>query len=243
MSALPTLATRLKHIQPFWVMDLLAQAKALEAQGRAVIHLEIGEPDFPTPDAICAAGIEAISRRHTQYTPALGLMALRSAIASFYGDFYGVQVDPACVVVTPGASGALLLALGLWVEPGRSVMLADPTYPCNRHLVTLLGGELCSVLVGAAENFQLTPTLVQQHWRPEVCAALVATPSNPTGSVLNAEALAALAACVHQQHGALIVDEIYQGLLYDAAPLTALQVDPHAVVVNSFSKYFGVVST
>lgn len=233
-------ASRLDSIQPFHVMALLGRARALEAAGRDIIHLEVGEPDFPTPPAIVAAGQAALARGDTFYTPSTGLPALREAIAGWYAARFGVTVDPGCIVVTPGASGALLLALALVADPGRQVLLADPGYPCNRHFLTVLGAQAQAVATTAASGFQLTAADIARHWGPATCAALVATPANPTGAVLSPADLAALADAVRARGGHLLVDEIYQGLDHDDPPATALAVAPDAIVLNSFSKFFGM---
>ncbi|HSJ80396.1 MAG TPA: aminotransferase class I/II-fold pyridoxal phosphate-dependent enzyme, partial [Thiobacillus sp.] len=143
----PHTAARMAGIAPFHVMDILARAQALEAAGRDVIHLEIGEPDFATPTPIVEAGVAALRAGHTHYTGALGLPALREAIAGFYATRWQVTVDPARVVVTPGASGALLLALSLLAGPGDEVLMADPGYPCNRHFVRFCDARAVSVPV------------------------------------------------------------------------------------------------
>ena len=229
------LAARLAHIAPFEVMAILERARALEAAGRDVIHLEIGEPDFPTPQPIIDAAQAALCAGQTFYTPAQGLPALREAIAADYRR-QGIELDPARVIVTPGASGALLIALSLLVSPGDGVLLADPTYPCNRHFVHLLGGDVQSVAVGPATRYQLDATLARSAWREHTRALMVATPANPTGTSLDAAEVAALGALCKERGAGLIVDEIYQGLSYDGVPLSALAVAPDALVINSFSK-------
>lgn len=221
-------------------MDLLARARALEAQGRDIVHMEIGEPDFPTPAPIVEAGIAALRAGHTHYTAAVGLPALRNAIADYYRRDYGVAIAPAQVVVTPGASGALQLALAALLDPGDELLLADPGYPCNRHIVGLLGARAIAVPVGAESDYQPTPELLAAHWSARTRAVLLASPGNPTGSMLDAARLKALASFVHERGARLVVDEIYHGLCYGQAATTALAVDARCYVVNSFSKYFGM---
>ena len=143
------IATRMSRIQPFRVMELLARARELEAAGRSIVHMEVGEPDFVTPEPIIAAGRAALEDGHTHYTPAAGLMELRIAISDFYRQRYQVDVSPHRIIVTPGASGALQLALGVLINPGEQVLMADPGYPCNRNFVYLLNGEPVSVQVNA----------------------------------------------------------------------------------------------
>lgn len=231
-------AARMAEIAPFQVMALLAQAQALEAAGRDIVHLEIGEPDFPTPPAIVAAGMAALSRGDTFYTPAQGLPSLRAAIADDYARRFGAEVAPDAVFVTPGASGALLLALASILDPGDEVLLSDPGYPCNRHFVRLLEGLPRAVPVDAASGYQLTADLVERHWSPRTRAVLLSSPGNPSGTLVSAAETAAIAQVVAARGGVLIVDEIYQGLTYDVPSSSVLALDPAVIVVNSFSKYF-----
>jgi len=234
----PHIARRMADIQPFHVMDLLARARALEAEGRDIVHMEIGEPDFATPEPIRAAAKRAIDQGRTHYTPAVGLAALREAIAGFYRDQYRVDLSPDRIIITPGASGALLLALGVLVDPGDEVLMADPGYPCNRHFARLLEGRAHAVAVGPDSDYQLTPDLVRAHWRDATVAALVASPSNPTGTLVGSESLAGMAGLAAERGGRLIVDEIYHGLVYDSDTHTALSASDELFVINSFSKYF-----
>ncbi|GHD56405.1 aminotransferase [Jeongeupia chitinilytica] len=219
-------------------MRILADAQALEAAGRDVIHLEVGEPDFPTPQPIVDAGIAALADHRTYYTGACGLPQLRAAIAGFYASRFGVRVDPRRIIVTPGASGALQLILALLVGRDDEVLLADPGYPCNRHLVRLFEGKAVNVPVGADTRYQLLAAHLGAHWSDRTVAALVASPANPTGTVLEAAELAALAGACRERGGALIVDEIYQGLVYDRPHETALSSADDVFIVNSFSKFF-----
>ena len=230
----------MEEIQPFYVMDLLARARALEAAGRSIIHMEVGEPDFITPEPIVRAGIEALERGEVHYTPAVGLPALREAIAGHYLERFDVDLDPGRVVITPGASGALQLTLGVLVNPGETVLMADPGYPCNRHFVRLFEGSTCAVPVGSDTGYQLTAELVDEHWRDDTVAVLAASPANPTGTVIPAAELAKIAEVCRERGGTLIVDEIYHQLLYDQQPFTALAIGDDLFVINSFSKYFGM---
>ncbi len=235
------ISKRMEKIQPFYVMELLARAKALEAEGRSIIHMEVGEPDFATPESIVRAGQQALEMGHTRYTPATGLPELREAIASFYREYFGTAVESARVVVTPGSSGALQLLLSVLVDPGEAVLLADPGYPCNRHFVQLVGGEPINIPVGPETGYQLTAEIVSQAWTKSTRAVLVASPSNPTGTLLTRNELAAIHEVVDQRGGVLIVDEIYQGLVYnEQARETALAISDNIFVINSFSKYFSM---
>lgn len=235
------IAQRAEAISPFHVMDILAQAKQLERQGQDIIHMEVGEPDFSTPTPIIEAGMRALQDGKTHYTPALGLPELRERIANWYQQRYGVSISASRVVVTPGASGALLLVMGALLEQGKQVLLADPGYPCNRHFARFVEGRASSVPVTAATNYQLDASLLDEHWTADTQLALVASPSNPTGTVLSRQQLTELANAVSERDGFLVVDEIYHGLTYDQQQAcSVLEVDDSAFVVNSFSKFFGM---
>ena len=227
-------------IQPFHAMDLLARARALEAQGRTVVHMEIGEPDFPTPVPVVEAGRAALAAGRTHYTPATGLPALREQIAAFYQSEYGVTVAPEQVVVTPGASGALLLLMGVLIDRDESVLLTDPGYPCNRHFVRLLEGQACALPVTGSTGYQLTAAQVSESWQDNTRAVMLASPANPTGIRIGADEIAAIAGIARKRGGYVIVDEIYQQLVYGCHPETALTVADDLFIVNSFSKYFGM---
>jgi aspartate/methionine/tyrosine aminotransferase len=231
-------ARRLSRIEPFHVMDILARARAMEAQGRSIIHMEIGEPDFPTAEGIVQAGVAALQAGHTHYTPALGLPELRVAIAASYPAH--ARPDPARVVVTPGASGALQLIFASLINPGDQVLMADPGYPCNRHFVRLFEGEAVSIPVDAATAYQLNADLIRRHWTKRTVAVLLASPSNPTGTLISGNEMAEIVRAVAELGGVLIVDEIYHGLVYGEEAVTALSYSPELFVVNSFSKYYGM---
>jgi aspartate/methionine/tyrosine aminotransferase len=233
-------ADRLRDINPFRVMTVLERAKALESQGRSIVHLEVGEPDFVTAAPILEAGRDALARGCTAYTPAAGLPALREAIAGHYRRQYGLDIAPERIFVTPGASGALSLLAQMLLNPGDGVLMSDPGYPCNRNYVRLAGAEAQLVPVTAAENFQVSATLLSRHATARTRSVWLASPANPTGTVLSLQQLQAIHDwCVaHDCH--LLVDEIYHGLDYTAGLPTALQVSDDVLVVNSFSKYFGM---
>lgn len=233
-------SARSRAIEPFHVMALLARANELQAAGHDVIHLEIGEPDFTTAAPIIAAGQAALANGHTRYTAARGVPALREAIAGFYADRYGLSIDPQRILITPGGSGALLLAASLLVDPGKHWLLADPGYPCNRHFLRLVEGAAQLVPVGPESRYQLTPDLIERHWDHDSVGALVASPANPTGTLLHRDELAALSSALKARGGHLVVDEIYHGLTYGTDATSVLEVDDDAFVLNSFSKYFGM---
>jgi len=235
---LPTLARRNAQIRPFHVMDLLARARALEASGKPVLHMSIGEPDFTAPAPVVEALERAARAGHTQYTEALGTDALRRAIARHYGEQYGLDVSPSRIVITAGASGALTLACCALVDPGDRVLLTDPSYPCNRHFVAAFDGVPEPVPVGPATRFQMTAQALERHWRDGVRGVLLASPANPTGTSIPFDELAAIVQACRERGGFSIVDEIYLGLSYDAPARSALALGEDVFVTNSFSKYF-----
>lgn len=235
------LAERIKQISPFHVMEILSQAKALERQGQDIIHLEIGEPDFPTPPLVVEAALGFIREGNVKYTPAGGLPELREAIASYYQRRYGVEIEPRRIFVTPGASGGFLLSLGLVLNQGNGVALADPGYPCYANFVRLFGGVPRRVPVDETTGFHLNAALVSQIWDDRMTGIVTASPANPTGTLMAADTLQGLVDQVERRAGFIISDEIYHGLEYGPTlSPTALAFSPRAYVVNSFSKYFGM---
>lgn len=233
-------ARRLVDIEPFRVVEVLTRAKQLAAQGRDIVHLEAGEPDFATAAPIIAAGQAALARGETYYTQAAGIPELREALSRFYHDEYGIDVAPSRIMITPGASGALLLLSLLLVNPGEGMLLADPGYPCNRNFLRMVEGEGQLVPVGPEQRYQLTGALAQQHWRDNTAGVLVASPANPTGEMLTRDELRDLVQVCQQRRGHLIVDEIYHGLTYGVKAPSVLEITDQAFVINSFSKYFGM---
>ncbi|MEE4165013.1 MAG: aminotransferase class I/II-fold pyridoxal phosphate-dependent enzyme, partial [Desulfocapsaceae bacterium] len=215
-------AARMERIVPFYVMDLLARAKELEAGGRSIIHMEVGEPDFATVEPVIKAGKQALDDGYTGYTPATGIPQLKEAIADHYRQWFEIDVDPRRIIVTPGSSGALQLIMGVVVDPGREVLMTDPGYPCNKNFVEFFSGVPRPLPVGPESGYQLSAAQVADQWTELCCAALVASPSNPTGTLLSGDELAQILDVVRARNGTLIVDEIYQGLVYGADSYTAL---------------------
>ena len=239
----PRITARANEVRAFRVVEVLARAYELEREGKDVIHFAVGESDLPSAQPILDAGQEALRAGRTSYTEALGLPALRQAIANRYGR----GVDASRVVVTVGASGALnLLTLAL-VGPGEEVLLADPGYPCNSAFVSAAGGVPRRVPVDASSGFQLNAELVRSAWAAKTAGVLLASPSNPTGSMVTPEEARAIGEFAGDR-GFVIADEIYQGLVYDqpaaqspnGVPASLLDVDDRFFIVNSFSKYFGM---
>jgi len=239
-AVLPRAAARMADIEQFHVMQLIARAKELEAQGRVIINMVIGEPDFPLAPLVQAAAMRVLERGRVGYTPALGITPLREAIAGWYHTRHSVKVPASRVAVTTGSSGALLLTMGVLLNPGDQVMLADPSYPCNRHFVRAMDGEPLCIPVGPEHAYQLTAELVARHWTPRTKAVLLCSPSNPTGTMISAEELRAIHTVVRERGAVLISDEIYHGLTYGERAHTALENGDDVFVINSFSKYFGM---
>jgi aspartate/methionine/tyrosine aminotransferase len=233
-------STRTDTIRPFQVMRLLARARELEQQGRDIVHMEIGEPDFPTPAPVLEAAQAAIATGQMHYTPATGMPQLKQQIAQFYQQRYAVEVDLKRIVITPGASGALLLAMAAVVEPGKKILVSDPGYPCNRNFVRFLAGQHKAVPVGADTAYQMTVEHLQTHWDATTVGVVLASPSNPTGTLIATEQLRAIIKFVQQKNGVIFMDEIYHGLVYGDGVDTILKFSDDAFVINSFSKYFGM---
>lgn len=227
-----------KSIPPFRVMAILARARELEARGRPIIHMEIGEPDFATPEPIVAAGIRALKTGDMHYTQAAGIPELRESIAQFYDDCYGLQISPSRIIITPGATGALLLVLAALVRAGDHVLVTDPGYPCQRHIVEVMGGVAIPIPLDAP--YQLSENLLAHWWDDRTQALVLASPANPTGALIADETLNRVVNSVTERGGALIVDEIYHGLTYERSAQSALAFSDDVFVINSFSKYFNM---
>ncbi|MDQ9169744.1 pyridoxal phosphate-dependent aminotransferase [Oxalobacteraceae bacterium R-40] len=234
------LASRLQNIAPFHVMELAKMAADLERQGRHIIHMGIGEPDFSAAPAVIEAASRAMAGGQTRYTSAVGLPALRKAISDYYRQTYRLEVQPSRIIVTAGASGALLLACAALVEKGAEVLMPDPSYPCNRHFVAAFDGIARLVPSGPADRFQLSDAMVRSNWNANTRGVLLASPSNPTGTTIAPEELKKIVTTVREKGGFSIVDEIYQGLTYGDAPFSALSLGEDIIVINSFSKYFSM---
>ena len=237
---LTKLASRVDAIAPFYVMELAKEARQLEMAGRHIIHMGIGEPDFTAPEPVVEAAAQALRRGVTQYTGALGIAPLREAIAAHYRRTYGLAIDPARIVITAGASAALLLACAALVDRDDEVLMPDPSYPCNRHFVATMEGKPVLVPSGPDVRFQLTAADIERLWGHKTRGVLLASPSNPTGTSIEPAELERIVKAVRARGGFTIVDEIYQGLSYDARPVSALSFGDDVVTVNSFSKYFNM---
>ena len=236
----PKRSKRLQDVNAFHVMSLMAEAKLLDAAGHQVVHMEMGEPDFSTPQPIIDAGIESLKSGITHYTPTLGLTALREAIANFYMEEYGVLVESEQIIVTPGSATALQLVMNLMVCAGDEVVIPDPAYPSTHNLVRLLGGSVLHIPVSEDTQWQLTVEKLEENWNDAINAVIVASPSNPTGTILSDEQLQRIADFCVEKNVFLLVDEIYHGLVYQQAPKTAVGLNENTFVINSFSKFYGM---
>lgn len=231
-------ARRAAEIEPFEVMDVLSRAQALERAGRRVVHMEIGEPDFTAPAPVVEAGIRALREGRTAYTATLGLHPLREAIAGHYAQRFGVRVPPERIAVTSGASGGLLCVSALYVDAGDEILVPDPGYPGYRHFVRAFEGVAKILPVSGETDFQPTLEMVRGAWGPRTKGLLLGSPSNPTGTLISREELGRIASFIAERGGVLLVDEIYQGLVYGIEPWTAFGLPGEVVLINSFSKYF-----
>ena len=233
-------SARARTIRPFVVMDVVARAKALEATGRDIVRLEIGDPDLPTPDVVVRAAEVAMEQGETGYTQSLGLPDLRDAVAAHYADRYGVTVDPANIVVTQGTSPAMLLLFGALLDPGDEVILPDPCYPAYPNYVSFLGGVPMHVNVRAEEGWRFRIDEVEAAITPRTRAIMVNSPANPTGAVIPPEDLAALAHLADERGVWVASDEIYHGLQFDEDEHTVLEFTHRSFVLNGFSKAYAM---
>lgn len=236
----PAIAARLSQIEPFHVMEIATHARALEARGRDVIHMEIGEPDFPTPQPVIDAAQSLLASGQIYYTSALGIRALREAISGHYRRLHGLDIAPERIIVTAGGSAALLLTCALLVGRDDEILLTDPSYPCNRHFVRVMEGVPRTLPVGPDDAYQFTAAMIDRAWGRSTKGVLVASPSNPTGTSLHEGELKRIVDCVAAHGGLLISDETYAGLNYGRPPETALAHSDDAFVVSSFSKYWNM---
>lgn len=227
---------RIDSIEPFRVMQLLERAKQLEQEGQSIVHMEIGEPDFPSPALAVEAAERALHKGKTYYTPSTGLPQLRERLASWYEWKYGVSIDAERIIITPGTSAAFLTLYLVLLEPGDDVLLPDPGYPCQRNFIRLAGGTPRCIPVGAETAFHLNPEALITHWGKNTRAAVVISPGNPTGTIVPEEDLRKLANVCRDLGGWLISDEIYHGLTYGCEAACALSFDEDCIVVNGFSK-------
>ncbi len=239
------ISERARRITPFFVMEVGKAAAALGAElagsDRPMVYLNIGEPDFTAPPLVQEAAERAIRAGNSQYTPAVGLTALRERISHWYHQRYGLNIGAERIVVTAGASAALQLACLALIDAGDEMLMPDPSYPCNRHFVRAADGRPVLLPTTASSRFQLDAEQVQQAWGPHTRGVLLASPSNPTGSSIAPEVLRAIHTLVQARGGITLVDEIYLPLSFDDRfGSSALALDENVISINSFSKYFNM---
>jgi aspartate/methionine/tyrosine aminotransferase len=238
MPAMPLTPSRRGLVPPFIAMDVLRAANAREAAGHSVIHLEVGQPGTPAPAAVLDAARAALAEDRIGYTDALGIPALREAIARHYREQYAVAVDPGEVVVTTGSSAAFQLAFLAAFDPGQRVALAAPGYPAYRNILTALGLEPVLIEVGENAHYQPNPELLAEAG--DIAGLIVASPANPTGTMIPEGEFARLAGWCRERRIRLVSDEIYHGIAYGSAPQTARAFGREPIIVNSFSKYYSM---
>ncbi|MDZ4063853.1 MAG: pyridoxal phosphate-dependent aminotransferase [Coriobacteriia bacterium] len=231
---------RAQAIRPFVVMDIVARAKELQAGGRDIIRLEIGDPDLPTPDVVKRAAEEAMERGDTGYTQSLGIPDLREAVSRHYARTYGVEVDPNHIVVTQGTSPAMLLLFGAVLDPGDEVIVSDPCYTAYPNYIDFLGGVTVRVPVRAEEGFRFRPQEVRAAITPRTRAVIINSPANPMGTTLGPDDLRALAGIAEETGVYIASDEIYHGLCFDSEDRSILQFTNRAFVLNGFSKTYAM---
>ena len=235
---MPLVPSRRGLVPPFIAMDVLREANAREAAGHSVIHLEVGQPGTPAPQAVLQAACAALDADRIGYTDALGIAALRAVIARHYRECYGVAVEPAEVVVTTGSSAAFQLAFIAAFEPGDRVALAAPGYPAYRNILSALGLEPVLIEVGENAHYQPYPELLAMAG--DIAGLIVASPANPTGTMIPPDELARLADYCRERGIRLVSDEIYHGITYERAAQTARAFSREAIIINSFSKYYSM---
>ena len=234
------LSPQMEYVNPFRVMTVMNRAAEIERQGHKVVHMEVGEPDFPTALPIVNEAKNALDKGLTQYTSASGIYELREAIANRYQEKHGVRVSPDRILITPGASGGLTLLANMLVAPGDGVLLTDPAYPCLRNFIYMLSADPQLIPVSMEQNFQPTLEQLNQYKTDKTVGLWLASPSNPTGTILEKLRLNAASDWAKENGAHLLVDEIYHGLQYVEDLPSVLEVDDTAFVVSSFSKYFGM---
>jgi aspartate/methionine/tyrosine aminotransferase len=230
------ISKKAQQIPPFIVMDVLEKAQELERKGEHIIHLEVGEPDFDTPECISEAGYRAICDGKTHYTHSLGLIELREAIAEDTWKKYRVKVSPEQILVASGTSPAMLLLFSALLEPGDEVILSNPYYPCYPNIIRFVDGSPVFVEVSEEEGFQYLPEMIEEKLSPRVKGIMINSPSNPTGNVMSAERMKEIA----KLSPFIISDEIYHGLVYEGEVHTILEFTDRAFVINGFSKLYAM---
>ncbi|KAB1442089.1 pyridoxal phosphate-dependent aminotransferase [Pseudodesulfovibrio senegalensis] len=235
-----SVAERCRTMTSFLVMDVLEAAQRMEREGRSVIHLEVGEPDFDTPECICRAASEALAQGHTHYTHSLGIPELRTAVSEHYGERYGVDVDPGRIVITQGTSPAMFMVFSALLEQGDKVITSDPCYACYHNFIRFPGGEPVTVPVSEEDGFQLRVSAIRKVMDERVKAILINSPANPTGTLLSDERMQAIAELADEAGIRVVSDEIYHGLVYEGRERSILEFSDRAIVFNGFSKLYAM---
>jgi (5-formylfuran-3-yl)methyl phosphate transaminase len=230
------IAKRLEQMTSFIVMDVMEKAAEMARRGIDIVHLEVGEPDFDAPACVTEAVTRALREGFTHYTHSLGIHELREAISAYYGDKYKVAVDPDQVVVTSGSSPAIFMACAALLDPGDEVILSDPYYACYPNFVNFVQGRCVTVPVHEADGFQYRPEAIQEKLTPRTKSIFINSPANPTGTLLSAERMAAVAGMGPW----VLSDEIYHGLVYEGRARPILEFTDRAFVINGFSKLFAM---
>ncbi|MBP1747690.1 MAG: aminotransferase [Deltaproteobacteria bacterium] len=232
------ISKRADRISPFYVMELLEKARAMELQGHRIIHMEVGEPGFETPGPIKQAAIDALNDGKTFYTHSLGIPELRQAISNDYAESCCVHISPDRIIITTGSSGAFLLIFTALLEPGRTLALSDPGYPCYRNIASLTDCTIRPIEVSAETNYEILPQYLDAIPSPDLL--VIANPSNPTGSVYRPETITALHQRLTAAGGLLIIDEIYSGLTYDVPFSSSASISDDLILISSFSKAYAM---
>jgi len=229
-------SSRATQLSPFIVMEVLEKAQAMAAQGEDIIHLEVGEPDFPTPEPVKEAALRAIKQDDTHYTHSLGKIGLREEIARYYWRKYRVEISPEQIIITSGTSPGMLLVFSALLEKGEEIILPDPYYACYPNFIRYVDGEPICVPVSEEDGFKYRPEEIKNYFSPQTRAIMVNSPSNPTGGVFSASELQALANLDQM----IIADEIYNGLIYEGEEHSILEFTDRAFVINGFSKLYAM---
>lgn len=230
---------RVNDISPFFVMEILEKAQSMEARGEDIIHMEVGEPDFPTPHFIKKAAVRAIVENHTAYTHSLGIPDLRSRIARYYFETHGLNIPEERVIITNGTSGAFLLLFGTLLQQGSALAVSDPGYPCYKNIALFVDADVLQIPVSEDSHFEITTEhLYRAEKMPD--ALVLANPSNPTGVIYSDEGLLSLCNHLSKHNSFFIIDEIYSGLSYSKKPGTALAISDDIIVIDGFSKTFAM---
>ena len=232
---------RIEELSSFIVMDVLERAHELEREGTRIIHLEVGEPDFDTPDCVKEAACKALEEGFTHYTHSLGIIELREAICEYYQENYQVSVDPDQVIVTSGSSPAIFLVFAALLETQDQVIISDPHYACYPNFIKFVGGKLITIPVYEEDGFQYRPEVIRERITAQTKAVFINSPSNPTGNLLSADRMQQIAELTKcEQCPYIVSDEIYHGLVYEGQAHSILEFSDHAFVLNGFSKQFAM---